>query len=131
MNMDTDRPRYDVVVMGGGPAGAAASTFLAQYGYDVLLLEKETFPREHIGESLMPETYWPFERLGIIPKLKKTVYPRKYSVQFFSQTGKASRPFYFYETNDHDSAVTWQVPRPEFDAMLLENGSQGGLSHFL
>jgi len=75
----------------------------------------------------MPETYWPFERLGIIPKLKKTVYPRKYSVQFFSQTGKASRPFYFYETNDHDSSVTWQVPRPEFDAMLLKNAREHGV----
>ncbi len=50
---------YDVVVMGGGPAGSMCSTLLAQHGRRVLLLEKEFFPRHHIGESLIPETYWP------------------------------------------------------------------------
>lgn len=115
-----------VVVAGGGPAGATAATVLAQAGLRVVLLEKERFPRFHIGESLMTETYWVFERIGMLDRLKASDFPRKHSVQFYSAGGKPSRPFYFQEHNPHESAVTWQVERAEFDRMMLENAAEKG-----
>ena len=126
----TDAPpdpnRVDVLVIGGGPAGAACATFCAQKGHRVRLLEKSRFPRFHIGESLMPETYWPLKRMGLLERLKASRFPRKYSVQFVGASGRASRPFYFHELNDHESSVTWQVPRDEFDAMLLDAAAEQG-----
>ena len=56
---------YDVIVIGGGPAGATVSTLLAQRGVRVALYERERFPRFHIGESLIPETYWVLQRLNM------------------------------------------------------------------
>jgi flavin-dependent dehydrogenase len=112
---------YDVVVVGGGPAGSATAALLAEHGRSVLLAERERFPRFHIGESLMPATYWPLQRLGVLEQMKRSAFPRKHSVQFYNHAGKASHPFYFSETNPHESAVTWQVLRSDFDALLLDN----------
>jgi len=123
--MSGDRVAQAVVV-GGGPAGSTAAAVLAQAGIHTLILEREEFPRFHIGESLMTETYWTFERIGLLDQLKASDFPRKYSVQFVSESGKPSRPFYFYETNPHESAVTWQVDRAEFDAMLIDNARAKG-----
>jgi flavin-dependent dehydrogenase len=63
---------FEVVVIGGGPAGSTASTLIAQQGYRVVLFERERFPRFHIGESLIPETYWVLKRLGMLEKLKQS-----------------------------------------------------------
>ena len=60
----------DVIVIGGGPAGATTATLAAAGGGRVLLLERDRFPRYHIGESLIPETFWVLERLGMLPKLR-------------------------------------------------------------
>ena len=117
----------DCIVIGGGPAGTTAATRLAQMGRHVVLLERSQVPRFHIGESLMPETYWSFERLGLLDKLKASHFPRKYSVQFVNDSGKESVPFYFFETNPHESSVTWQVWRADFDRMLLDNARARGV----
>jgi flavin-dependent dehydrogenase len=116
----------DVVVVGGGPAGSTAAALLAQKGRRVVLLEKEKFPRYHIGESLIPYTYFTLERLGMIEALRASAFPRKYSVQFVSQNGKASQPFYFFQHLKHEAAQTWQVVRADFDQMLLNNARQRG-----
>ncbi|MCH8333420.1 tryptophan 7-halogenase [Candidatus Sumerlaeota bacterium] len=113
--------------MGGGPAGATVSTLLAQRHRKVLLLEKDTFPRYHIGESLIPETYWPLKRIGVLDKIKASRFTKKFSVQFSGSSGKPSRPFYFFETNHHESAVTWQVTRAEFDKILLDHARDSGV----
>jgi flavin-dependent dehydrogenase len=118
---------YDAVVIGGGPAGSTTATLMAQKGYRVLVLERTKFPRFSVGESLMPETYWTFERLGILKKLKASHFTKKYSVQFVSSAGRESKPFYFFETNPHESSMTWQVLRSEFDQMLLENAAEHGV----
>ena len=117
---------YDVVVIGGGPAGATTATVLAQHGRRVLLLEREKFPRYHVGESLMPYTWFTFERLGVLEWLKRSGSPLKQSVQFVSTSGKVSQPFYFFETIKHDCATTWQILRSDFDKMMLENAGAKG-----
>ena len=99
---------------------------LAREGRSVVLFEKEEFPRHHIGESLMTDTYWTFKRMGFLEKLKDSPFVRKYSVQFANQAGKESRPFYFFEANHHESAVTWQVTRSVFDKMLIDHAEEQG-----
>jgi flavin-dependent dehydrogenase len=116
-----------VVVLGGGPAGSTVATLLAGRGHQVVLLEKERFPRFKIGESLMPATYWPFEKTGMLEKLQASDQVVKASVQFISASGKASRPFYFYERNPHPSSYTWQVERAWFDAAYLEHAADRGV----
>jgi geranylgeranyl reductase family protein len=118
--------QYDVIVVGGGPAGSSAASILAREGRTVVLFEKEQFPRHHIGESLMTDTYWTFQRMGFLEKLKESPFVRKYSVQFANPAGKESRPFYFFEANHHESAVTWQVTRAVFDQMLIEHAQDQG-----
>jgi flavin-dependent dehydrogenase len=112
--------------MGGGPAGSSVASILAREGRSVVLFEKEVFPRHHIGESLMTDTYWTFQRMGILEKLRQSPFVRKYSVQFANPAGRESRPFYFFEANHHESAVTWQVTRAEFDKMLIEHAEEQG-----
>jgi flavin-dependent dehydrogenase len=117
----------DVVVIGGGPAGSTTSTLLAQHGCRVRLFEREHFPRFHIGESLIPDTYWVLKRLNMLEKMKRSHFVRKYSVQFVNQHGKMSAPFYFTEHNPHECSETWQVLRSEFDQMMLENAREHGV----
>ena len=118
---------YDVIVIGAGPAGSSAATVLAENGRRVLVLEREKFPRYHIGESLIPFTYHPLERLGMIERLKESAFVKKYSVQFISPDGNASQPFYFFNRYDRESvAQTWQVMRADFDLMLLDNARKKG-----
>jgi flavin-dependent dehydrogenase len=117
----------DVIVIGGGPAGATASTLIAQQGYRVRLFEREHFPRFHIGESLIPETYWVLRRLNMLDKLKRSAFVKKYSVQFVNANGKLSEPFYFVEHKPHECSQTWQVLRSEFDQMMLENAAEHGV----
>lgn len=117
---------YDVLVIGGGPAGSTAAALLAEKGWRVVLLEKEKFPRYSVGESLMPYCYFTLDRLGLIPQIKSAGFPKKYSVQFVSTQGAVSQPFYFFQHLDHEAATTWQVPRGEFDQMLLENARSKG-----
>jgi flavin-dependent dehydrogenase len=118
---------YDVIIIGAGPAGSTASALLAEKGHRVLVLEREKFPRYHIGESLLPFTYQPLQRLGLIERMKKSAFVKKYSVQFVSPSGRASLPFYFFDRYDRNSvAQTWQVLRSEFDQMLMENSRAKG-----
>ena len=117
----------DVVVIGGGPAGSTVSTLIAREGYRVQLFERERFPRFHIGESLIPETYWVLKRLGMLPKMQKSRFVKKHSVQFVSASGKASAPFYFWDNKPHECSQTWQVVRSEFDQMMLNNAREHGV----
>jgi len=118
----------DVVVIGGGPAGSTVSTLLAQQGLGVELFERENFPRFHIGESLIPETYWVLKRLNMLPKMQQSHFVKKYSVQFINASGKLSAPFYFWDNKPHECSQTWQVVRSEFDAMMLQNAREHGVA---
>jgi flavin-dependent dehydrogenase len=124
MSNDTN---YEALIIGAGPAGSAAAATLAEHGRRVLVLEREKFPRYHIGESLLPFTFQPLQRLGLIEKMRQSAFVKKYSVQFISPSGKASQPFYFFNRYDRDTVgQTWQVLRSEFDLMLMENARAKG-----
>jgi flavin-dependent dehydrogenase len=125
--MNSISPEYDVVVIGGGPAGSTTSTLIAQQGRRVGLFERERFPRFHIGESLIPETYWVLKRLDMLPKMQKSHFVKKYSVQFVNASGKLSAPFYFWDNKPHECSQTWQVVRSEFDKMMLDNAREHGV----
>jgi len=122
-----DQNNYDALIIGAGPAGSAAAAILAEHGHRVLILEREKFPRYHIGESLLPFTFQPLQRLGLIDQMRGSAFVKKYSVQFVSPSGRASQPFYFFDRYDRETvAQTWQVLRSEFDQMLLNNARAKG-----
>lgn len=128
VNERMSSPLYDAIVIGGGPAGSSSSAILAEYGRRVLLIEREKFPRYHIGESLIPFTFHPLQRLGLIEKMRQSHFVKKYSVCFVTQDGKSSQPFYFFNRYDRETvAQTWQVLRSEFDQMLLDHARAKGV----
>src|SRR3970282_39678 len=79
-----------------------------------------------IGESLIPYTYFPLERLGLIERMKASHFTRKDSVQLVSMDGRGSEPVYFFSPLKPDAANTWQVLRSEFDQLLLDNARAKG-----
>ena len=118
---------WDVIVIGGGPAGSTTAALTAMQGRRVLLLEKERFPRFRIGESFMPATYWSFEALGLLDKLRSSDFQRKHSVQFYLKDGRATAPFFFSEVDPRESSSTWQVDRGEFDTLMLGHAAEKGV----
>lgn len=120
------REHYDAIVMGAGPAGSMAAGLIAEAGFQTLLVEREKFPRFHVGESLMPETYWPLKRLGVIDRMRASQFTSKHSVQFVPSNGKESTPFFFQEHDPRESSVTWQVERADFDKMLFDRAGELG-----
>lgn len=128
---NTKTVEYDAVIVGAGPAGSAAATLLAKQGRRVALVEKESFPRYHVGESLIPHCWFSLERMGVLEKLENATFAvEKRSVQFASVDGRKSHSFYFHEHMDHECARTWQVERAAFDQMLAEHAREHGADVF-
>ncbi|MEM9187435.1 MAG: NAD(P)/FAD-dependent oxidoreductase [Planctomycetota bacterium] len=117
---------YDCIVLGAGPAGGCAAALVADAGYSTLLVDRERLPREHVGESLMPESYWTFEKLGVVGKLRTSRFSKKVGVQFVNDTGKESAPFFFRSHDNRESSETWHVERADFDKMLFDNAAEKG-----
>lgn len=117
---------YDAIVIGGGPGGSSAASYLSRAGHKVCLLEKEVFPRFHIGESLLPYNRAIFEELGLIPELERIGFPKKYGAQFHLGNGSKFTCFVFKEgkfTKHHDA---FQVERATFDHVLLKHAAKLG-----
>jgi len=117
----------EVIVIGGGPAGATTATLVAQKGRRVTLFERERFPRFHVGESLIPETFWVLGRLGLLDAMRGSRFVEKHSVQFVNEKGILSEPFYFADHKPEESSRTWQVVRSEFDELMLRNAAEQGV----
>ncbi|MDV6032357.1 MAG: NAD(P)/FAD-dependent oxidoreductase [Phycisphaera sp. RhM] len=117
---------YDCVVIGAGPAGGSAASITAEAGLETLLIERERVPRFHVGESLMPETFWPLQRLGLTDRIRSAGWQVKKSVQFVSHRGSESAPFFFREHDERECSDTWQVERSEFDKMLFDRAAELG-----
>lgn len=117
---------YDCVVMGAGPAGCTAAALVAEAGLRTLLVERDKMPRFKVGESLMPETYWTFERLGILNQVREFGFIKKNGVQFVNSKDKESKPFFFEEHDDRECAQTWHVKRSDFDQLLYDNAMKRG-----
>lgn len=120
------KPTFDCVVMGAGPGGATAANVVAEQGFSTLLVERDALPRFHVGESLMPETYWIFERLGILDELQRVGFTRKNGVQFVNADDKESRPFIFSDHDDRPCSETWHVQRSKFDQLLVDKAAERG-----
>ena len=118
--------QYDCVVIGSGPGGGTVAALVAQQGWKTLLVDRDPMPRFHVGESLMPETYWTFERLGVLEDFRRIAFTRKYGVQFVTGDGKESRAFVFSEHEPRASAMTWHVERAELDCLLFDTAAKHG-----
>jgi flavin-dependent dehydrogenase len=116
----------DVVVIGGGPGGSTTATMLARKGWRVLLLEREYFPRTHIGESLLPASMPVLEELGVLPAVQAAGFLPKWGATMVWGTEKTPWSWYFRETRQK-YPHTYQVWRPQFDQLLLENSRTHGV----
>lgn len=116
----------DVIVIGGGPGGSTAAALLARAGFDVTLLERERFPREHVGESLLPASMPILQDLGVLDQVEDAGFPKKYGATMLWGSDPEPWSWYFRETNR-----TWphayQVWRPTFDKILLDNARSLGV----
>src|SRR5450432_324000 len=118
---------YDVIVVGGGPSGSSVATRLAQRGRRVLLLEKERFPRFHIGESLLPCSMPLIEELGAMPRLKAAEFLPKYAAEFLTADGSVRRRYAFRDGLVKGPISAYEVDRSEFDQLLLDNAAEHGV----
>jgi flavin-dependent dehydrogenase len=115
----------DVVVVGGGPAGSTAATLLARQGLSVTLLERERFPRDHIGESLLPASMPILDALGVLPQIEAEGHLKKWGATMIWGATPEPWSWHFRETNKQFPHA-YQVWRPAFDHMLLKNAAASG-----
>src|SRR5580698_7159501 len=118
--------RFEVIIIGCGPGGSSAATYLARAGKRVLVLEKEIFPRFHIGESLLPYNQKIFRELGVLPAIQAAGFPRKVGAQFFLGNGSISTRFVFTRGKFTREPEVVQVERAKFDHILLKHARSSG-----
>ena len=116
----------DILVLGGGPAGSASATMLSDAGYNVVILERERFPREHVGESLLPASIPILEQIGVMPEIERAGFVTKHGATLV--WGADPEPWSWYFADDPGQRPTsFQVVRSEFDDILLKNAGKHGV----
>lgn len=125
--MKTEGYDFDFAVAGGGPAGSSAATALAQRGRSVVLLERDTFPRFHIGESLLATANEAFAVLGLTERIAAAGFPEKWGARLITHNGVSGRDVDFSSVREVMKPQTYQVPRAEFDRMLIERAREAGV----
>src|SRR5215468_7018645 len=117
---------FDVLVVGCGPGGSSAATFLARENKRVLALEKEIFPRFHIGESLLPNNHSLFREMGVLPKLQEAGFLRKLGAYFELSNGSVGNRVIFREGKFNREPEAIHVERSRFDHVLLKHARESG-----
>lgn len=118
---------FDFAVAGGGPAGSSAAISLGQRGHSVILFERETFPRFHIGESLLSTANDAFAALGVAKQIESAGFPEKWGARLFTHDGQSGRYVDFTNVREVTRAQTYQVCRQEFDRILLNRAREVGV----
>lgn len=118
---------FDFAVAGGGPAGCSAAIRLAQRGHSVVLFERETFPRFHIGESLLATANDHFATLGVAERIAAAGFPEKWGARLLTHDGQSGRGVNFAEVREVNRPQTYQVPRAEFDRILMDRAREVGV----
>ena len=127
--MKMAKPRYDFdfAVAGGGPAGSSAAISLGQHGHSVVLFERDTFPRFHIGESLLSTANDAFATLGVAERIEAASFPEKWGARLFTHDGQSGRYVDFTDVREVNKPQTYQVCRQEFDRILMERAREVGV----
>src|SRR4249919_2286152 len=117
---------YDVAIIGGGPAGTVAAALLARAGRRVIVLERDKFPRFHIGESLLPFSMQAFTRLGLHEKFARAGFMEKFGGEMQAACSDDGVKFYFEDGFRSRTDRSYQVTRADFDKLLLDHAAENG-----
>lgn len=119
------KDKYDVLIAGGGPAGSSMGNYLSQAGLKVCILEKDKFPRHHVGESLLPFCYDLFEEMGVMKEMKKR-FLRKPGAIFSNHDSSVETTYCFRNVVETPKHLSFHVRRAEFDQLLLNHSQKQG-----
>jgi flavin-dependent dehydrogenase len=117
---------YDVAVVGGGPGGSSVATALVRRGYRALVLEREIFPRFHIGESQLPWSNEVLHALGVYETVREAGFVQKWGASFSAFDGAGEQYANFTDAVETPTPQTFQVPRAQFDDILLAHSARSG-----